>query len=98
MVKGKTSTGFEFNYDERILDDYALLEAIGRFDESNSKVSQVKALTDMIDYILGESKQKFMEHIADKNDGFRPIEAMKDELVEIITASKNLKNSPSSHG
>lgn len=92
MVEGKTSTGFNFKYDERILEDYRLLEVIGQFDETSSKVGQAKALKDMVDYIFGEAKEAFFEHIKAQNDGYMPIEKIQSEIIEIIKASKELKN------
>lgn len=93
MVEGKTKSGFEFKYDERILNDYGLLEAIGAFDESTGKIQQVAALKKMLDYLLGDNKDAFMEHIASKNDGFRPLDAIQAEMLEIISSSEKLKNS-----
>lgn len=92
MVEGTTSTGFKFKYDERILEDYRLLEVIGQFDETDSKVRQAKALKDMVDYIFGDAKAAFFEHIQSQNDGYMPIEKIQSEIIEIINASKDLKN------
>lgn len=93
MVEGKTKSGFAFKYDERILNDYGLLEAIGAFDESTGKVQQVTALKRMLDYLLGDNKDAFMEHIALKNNGFRPLDVIQTEILEIISSSEKLKNS-----
>lgn len=96
MVKGKTKSGFKFEYDERILNDYELLEAIGKFDNAETKMQSVGALTKIVDYILGNNKESFMEHIASQNDGFRPVDKIQNEMLEIISASNELKNSQSS--
>jgi len=93
MIEGKTKSGYAFKYDERILNDYSLLEAIGRFDRAETKIEQVAALTDMLDYMLGDNKESLMEHIAAMNDGFRPVDKIQEELLEIVSMSKDLKNS-----
>ena len=93
MVEGKTKSGFNYKYDERILNDYGLLEAIGDFDASSQKIEQVTALKRIIDYLLGENREAFLEHIAKKNDGFRPLDVMQGEILEIINASEQVKNS-----
>lgn len=93
MMNGKTRSGFEFTIDERSLDDYALLEAIGKFDAAGNKIQQASALTEIIDYLLGENKEAFMEHIKKNNDGFRPIEAVRDEILDMMTITQELKNS-----
>ena len=96
MVEGKTKSGFEFKYDERILNDYDLLDAIGRFDNAETKMQSVGALAKIVDYILGDEKEKLMEHIASQNDGFKPIDKVQEEMLEIISKSNELKNSQSS--
>ena len=93
MVEGKTKSGFNYKYDERILNDYGLLEAIGDFDASSQKIEQVTALKRIIDYLLGENREAFLEHIAKKNDGFRPLDVMQAEILEIINSSQQIKNS-----
>ena len=93
MIEGVTKTGFKYKYDERILNDYGLLEAIGDFDSSSQKIEQVTALKRIIDYLLGENREAFLEHIAKKNDGFRPLDVMQGEILEIINASEQVKNS-----
>lgn len=96
MVKGKTKSGFNFEYDERILNDYALLEAIAKFDGAETKMQSVGALTEIVDYILGDEKKRLMEHIASQNDGFRPVDKIQTEMLEIISKSNELKNLQSS--
>ena len=93
MVEGKTKSGFNYKYDERILNDYGLLEAIGDFDASSQKIEQVTALKRIIDYLLGDNREAFLEHIASKNDGFRPLDVMQAEILEIINSSQQIKNS-----
>ena len=93
MVEGKTKSGFNYKYDERILNDYGLLEAIGDFDASSQKIEQVTALKRIIDYLLGDNREAFLEHIAKQNDGFRPLDVMQAEILEIINSSQQVKNS-----
>lgn len=93
MIEGITKSGFKYKYDERILDDYSLVEAITAFDKSDNKMQQVSALTNIIDLLLGDTKDDLMIHIAANNEGFRPLAAVYNEVFEIISASKDLKNS-----
>ena len=67
--------------------------AIGDFDSSGQKIEQVAALKRIIDYLLGENREAFLEHIAKQNDGFRPLDVMQGEILEIINASEQVKNS-----
>ena len=93
MIEGTTKSGFKFKYDDRILNDYELLEAIGEFDASSTKFQQVAALKRVLDYLLGENKDALMRHIASKNDGFKPLDIVQAEILEIIQASDKIKNS-----
>ena len=97
-VCGTTSTGFKYKYDDRILNDYKLLEAVSIFDNAKSTVEQIGALKDLLDFMLGPEKDKLLAHVAKKNDGYRPIPKIQSELLEMISASNDLKNSSSSHG
>ena len=97
IVCGKTSTGFKFKYDDRILNDYRLLEAISAYDAAKTTIEQIGFMKTVLDFMLGEEKEKLMEHIEKKNDGFRPLQKIQAELLEMIAASKDLKNSSSSH-
>lgn len=96
-VCGKTSTGFKFNYDSRVLNDYSLLEAVGEYDNAKTTIEQIGSLKTMLDFLLGEEKEALLEHVAKNNDGFRPINKIQAELLEMIAQSNELKNSSSSH-
>ncbi len=97
MIEGKTKSGFEYSLDERALDDYILVEAIGDFDAAEKKTQQISALKKITDTLLGDNKNRLMEHIAAQNDGYRPIEKVYAEVYDIINESEKVKNSQSSH-
>ena len=91
MIEGKTSTGFKFSYDERLLTDWRIMEAISTADSPyNNKM--VKGTTDLINFLLGDQKDGLMEHIKKSNDGFIPVDKLRKELFEILGASKESKN------
>ena len=96
MIKGKTTTGFKFEVDERVLDDWRLITNI-ELAESNVLTDKVKGVTALVHLLLGSNEPKLMEHIAKKNDGYIPTDAIINELANIITTTKELKNSQSSH-
>lgn len=97
MIEGKTKSGFEFKIDERILDDWRLIEAIGLSDSGDASES-IKGLTDTIKLVLGEQYKDFKKHILENNDGFMPKKVVTDMTIEIISTVKALKNSSSSEG
>lgn len=96
MIEGKTKTGFKFKVDERVLNDWRLITNI-ELAESEVLTDKVKGVTALVHLLLGDNEQKLMEHIAKKNGGFIPTDAIINELASIITTTKELKNSQPSH-
>ena len=97
IVSRKTSTGFKYRYDDRVLNDIRLLEAVGDYDAPKTTIEQIGSMKTMLDFLLGEEKEKLKEHVAKNNDGFMPLPKIQAELLEMIAASNDLKNSSSSH-
>ncbi len=97
MIEGKTKSGFKFKIDERILDDWELLEAIGD-TESDDSSRVVRGMTNLPRLLLGDQADALKKHIADKNDGFIPKDVMLNTVIEIVKSSRELKNSQSSEG
>lgn len=91
MIEGKTRTGFKFKVDERVGQDWRILSAISMAESSNP-TEQVKGTTDLVKLILGNDEQKLIDHIAKKNEGFVPVAAVTNEIVDILTSTKTTKN------
>ena len=96
-MKGTTKSGFKFDIDERIVSDWRLVDAIG-MAESDDPSEQIKGTRLVADLLLGKDKQKLIEFIQKKNDGFVPATQMTSAIAEIIESVKDLKNSQSSQG
>jgi len=92
MIEGKTKSGFRFKIDERILSDWRLVDAIG-LSESDDASEQIRGVRNLVKLVLGDQTDALKKHLADNNDGFVPMEKMTDIITEIITTSKELKNS-----
>ena len=59
MIKGETKTGFKFEIEEEVLDDYELLETLVDADNGNNM-----ALFSVIDMVLGDEQKKALkEHL-----------------------------------
>lgn len=96
MIEGVTKTGFKYKYDERVKQDYELLEAAARFDRAKEQMARITALDDVMNILLGDNKEALKQHIKEKNDGFCVAEKLVEEVFEIIGESEDLKNSSSS--
>lgn len=96
MVKSKTKTGFKFEIDERVLEDWRLILNIERA-ESTNQTERVKGVASLVHLLLGDNEAKLMEHISKNNDGFIPTDKIIEELASMISTTKELKNSQPSH-
>lgn len=96
-MKGKTKSGFKFDIDERIVDDWRLIDAIG-MAESSDAGEQFKGTRLVVDLLFGDQKDALMEFIKSKNDGYVPAIEVTNAVAEVISAVKELKNSQSSQG
>ena len=96
-MKGTTKSGFKFDIDERIIDDWRLIDAIG-MAESEDPSEQIKGTRAVADLLLGKNKDSLMQFLQKKNEGYVPVAAMTNTIAEIISEVKELKNSQSSEG
>ena len=87
-ITGKTKSGFEFSYDERILTDWEYLTLLRKLTSDDGSVSNTEKLAvtqDMFTVLLGEEQtKKLIEHVRKNNDGFATIEAITEEFNEVI--------------
>lgn len=87
MINGKTESGFEFQLDDDVLDDYELLEELCAIDNGEvNKIPHIAAI------ILGnEQLDALKDHIRGEN-GRVSARKMADAIEEILTKSKAGKN------
>lgn len=95
-MKITTKSGFKFDMDERILEDWRVIKAIGRADNSGNPEEMIAGTIDLVKLIFGAEEDRLVKHIQDKNDGFVPMSVLKDEINSVFTRVKALKNSQSS--
>ena len=81
MIKGNTKSGFEFEIDENVFDDWELIEKFRAIEKGEDSL-----VVDVIEQILGiEQKERLKEFIRDKN-GKVSASGMEMELEEIFEA------------
>lgn len=91
MIEGKTKSGFKYKVDERIKTDWRLVKAIADSQNDDMNV-KLKAVVEMIQLVLGDNEELFMQHIMKKNEGFIPMEKVNAEISEIIQSIPDSKN------
>ena len=85
MLKGKTSSGFEFAIQKNTLDNYELVEALGDID-TNPFV-----LTKVVNLLLGkEQKEQLKEHVRDE-EGIVTTTALMAEIEDIFNTQSEVK-------
>ncbi len=89
-ITGKTSSGFSYSFDNRILTDWDFVSLLGSItDEEKKEAEKIASLQKLLKLILGESQTSdLVKHIRDLNDGFAPLEEVMKEFGE-ITSQKN---------
>ena len=87
MLKGITESGFEFEIDEEILDDWELLELLQEIDDGN-----IGKLSKAIVFMLGEEQYKKLKDFIKARDGKIKASVMVDEFTSIMNAEKEVKN------
>lgn len=85
--KKKTSTGFVYEINENVLNNFELLELFAEVDENPL------LLPKLLTMLLGkDGKQALYDHVR-LEDGTVPADKISNELLEIINGSKEVKNS-----
>lgn len=86
-MKGKTSTGFEFDIEDERLDDMELVDIMAEIDENPLLMSKLCKM------LLGEEQKKRLYDHLRSEDGRVPIEATTNAIQEIFNSPGDLKNS-----
>ena len=88
MIKGKTSSGFEFEISEDVANDYELVENLGELEDNPLILGKV------VNQILGkEQTARLKDHVRNEK-GIVPTDRMTQEIIEIFQNSgEKIKNS-----
>ena len=85
VITGKTKTGFEYNIDKKMLNDYELLEEIDNIGKSPLII--IKLLKRLL---KEEQLEKLKEHRRNE-EGIVPIDKMEKELIDIFDGINEIK-------
>lgn len=101
MITGKTSNGFEYSVNEKVIEDWRFIKAIARA-ESKDKAEMLSGTVDLCNMILGEDGEtRLVEQIKERNgEDFVSAQDIYNVITEIIKAlstnslTKNSSPSP----
>lgn len=84
MLKGKTESGFEFEIDEDVLNDYYFCKAIGEAEENPTKIYKV------IELFFGKDSQRAINYVEEQTGKTSVADVTKlfKEATEAIALAK----------
>lgn len=85
MIKGKTKTGFKFEIQEEIANDYEFIENLSQIDEHPEIYPKILKST------LGEVQYEALKNHVRDETGKVPLDKITEEFGDILSNSK-LKN------
>ena len=80
MVNGTTTAGFEFELDEKVLDNMELVDALAESEENPAAISRVCLL------LLGKAQRSRLYDHLRSPDGRVPLKQVTASVVEIFKA------------
>lgn len=80
MIKGKTSTGFQFEVEDSVLDNMELVDLLAENSENPLTISKI------IKLVLGDAQRKKLYDNLRTEDGRVPMEAVAQAIAEIFLA------------
>lgn len=94
MIKGITSTGFEYEYDETRLDDMRFVDVLAVVvDPEAPRFDKIAGASQLLTMLLGpDMKKALYEHIGKKYEGRVPRADLQQALEEIMQAKDAEKN------
>lgn len=93
MIKGKTSTGFEFKVREHIENDARTAWYVALTTDED-EATKMRGMRKLLQLITGGDNEyeRLLEHVAKTNNGECPQDVVSSEIAEIIQASNSAKN------
>lgn len=90
MIRGKTSSGFEFAVSEGIDKDFRFVKAY-RLLQSGDEDKAIEGAERLISVVFSDDneEERFYQHIASLYGGRVPMDVLFPELNEIIEIAKN---------
>jgi hypothetical protein len=95
MRTGKTSTGFEYQFDEQALDDMRFVDILTAvIDDETPLLDKLHGTAELIRLLLGDEQKKALyRHIGEQHGGRVPRADLEKALEEIMSSSHDVKNS-----
>lgn len=87
MLKGETTSGFNYEIPEENLNNYELLEEIGELETNPLALGRV------VNLLLGKDQAKALKNHVRTDTNIVPSDKMTNEITEILQSNAQSKNS-----
>ena len=81
MIKGKTSSGFQFTISKDVKNDYELVENLGQLEDNPLILGKI------VTQILGKEQTSKLKNHSRNENGIVPTDKMTQEIIEIFKNS-----------
>ncbi len=93
MIKGKTSSGLQYQINPNVKNDVRILMYLDQITSPIYDASEkMRAFGDFLKLIFGDQVSAFMNEVAARHGGVADIDSVNAELTEIL-GNENLKKS-----
>lgn len=90
-IKGETASGFKFEIDKRLMNDYDFIEKVNNMAETGL------GMPDLIKYMIGDEGYRALKEHCRRKDGFLSLKRMQHEMNDMMSVKiddgVDLKNS-----
>lgn len=86
MVSGKTGSGFEYELNEKMLNDWEVVTILDSLSKRTASMVDINTLFTTL--LADEGFEKLKAHVREKNEGVVDVKAMMAELQDILSYSK----------
>lgn len=87
MIKGKTTSGFEYAIPEENVNNYELVEVLGELETNPLLIAKTVKL------LLGKEQSDLLKEHLRTDSGTVPTDKISEEIMEIFNNQKETKNS-----
>ena len=93
MIKGKTSSGLQYQINPKVKDDVRILMYLNQItNEDVDAKDKSEAFGNFLTLIFGDQVPAFLNEVAARHDGVADYKSVNAELLEIL-GNENLKKS-----
>ncbi len=84
MKTYKFEDGFEVEVNDGIVQDYRFLKCLVKAMKNDDEIESANSLVTIISLLLGKNEDRFIDHVAEMNNGIAGVERLTTEVFKVI--------------